>query len=108
MSIRPIERLFCLQNGSGNLSDKPTRREHLQAKIDRAHAARIKAEQFIDAEGDLNSWEAGAIGVELILAAHELAREFGPNVCERHLTRPAIPDSHSAAHDVNRRANGIS
>ena len=41
------------------MSDKPTRREHLQAKIDRAHAARIKAEQFIDAEEDLNSREAG-------------------------------------------------
>jgi len=34
------------------MSEQPTRREQLQAKIDRVYAARIKAEQFIDADGD--------------------------------------------------------
>lgn len=59
------------------MSDKPTRREQLQIKIDRLHTARIKAEQFIDAKGDLDSTEAVLIGAELVLAAKELASEFG-------------------------------
>jgi hypothetical protein len=59
------------------VSDGFTKRKELQAKIDRAHTARIKAERFIDAGRELNSHEAGAIGAELVLAAHELAREFG-------------------------------
>jgi hypothetical protein len=59
------------------VSDKPTRREQLQAKIDRVHAARIKAEQFIDTGGDLDSRVAVLIGAELVLAANELASEFG-------------------------------
>jgi hypothetical protein len=59
------------------MSDKSTRREQLQAKIDRVHSVRIKAEQFIDAGGDLKSKEALGIGVELSLAADDLASEFG-------------------------------
>jgi hypothetical protein len=59
------------------VTESSTRRKQLQAKIDRAHAVRIKAEQFIGAGGELNSQEAGEIGMELVLAAHELAREFG-------------------------------
>jgi hypothetical protein len=58
------------------MSEKATR-EQLQAKIDRVHQARIKAEQFIDAGKDLNSKEALPIGLELSLAADELAAEFG-------------------------------
>ena len=60
------------------MSDMPTRREHLQAKIDRVHKARMNAEQFIDAGGDLKSQEAGPIGMELIRATNDLAAEFGP------------------------------
>jgi hypothetical protein len=65
------------------VSDSSTKRKELQAKIDRAHTARNKAEQFIDAGGELNSHDAGAIGTELVIAAYELAREFGqPGVKE--------------------------
>jgi hypothetical protein len=59
------------------MSEKPTRKEELQAKIDRVHGARLKAEQFILAGRDLNSMEAVPIGAELSLAANELASEFG-------------------------------
>jgi hypothetical protein len=59
------------------MNNKTITREQLQEKIDRVHAARIRAEQFIDASGDLNSKEAVAIGVELVLAANGLASEFG-------------------------------
>jgi hypothetical protein len=58
------------------MSDKPTR-EQLQAKIDRVKTARIKAEQFINAGGDLNSEEALPIGMELSLAVAQLSCEFG-------------------------------
>jgi hypothetical protein len=64
------------------VSDKPTRREQLQVKIDRVHAARIKAEQFIDTGGDLDSTGAVLIGAELVLAANELASEFGRTFLE--------------------------
>ena len=59
------------------MNNKPTTREQLQGKIDRVHAARIRAEQFINASEDLNSKDAVAIGVELVLAANGLASEFG-------------------------------
>ena len=59
------------------MSDKPTKREQLQAMSDRVHAARMNAEEFIDAGGDLNSKEALLIGVELALAANALSTEFG-------------------------------
>jgi len=67
------------------MGDKPKRRAELQAKIDRVHAARIKAEEFIDSGADLNSKEAEPIGVELMRAASELSGEFGP---------PSIPERH--------------
>ena len=54
-----------------------TAREQLQAKLDRVHGARIKAEQFIHAGGNLHSEEAVPIGAELSFAADELAAEFG-------------------------------
>jgi hypothetical protein len=60
------------------MSDTSTRREQLQAKIDRVHAARMNAEEFINAVGNLSSQEAGPIGMELIRASSELATEFGP------------------------------
>jgi hypothetical protein len=53
------------------MSEKPTR-EQFQAKIDRAHAVRIKAEQFFNAGEDMNFKEALLIGIELSLAG-----EFG-------------------------------
>ena len=52
-------------------------RQQLQEKIDRVHEARMKAEHFIDAGGDLNSKEALLVGTELTLAADDLAAEFG-------------------------------
>jgi hypothetical protein len=59
------------------MSDDPTKRVQLQTKLDRVHAARIKAEEFIDGGGDLDSKGAVLIGVELVLATNELASEFG-------------------------------
>jgi hypothetical protein len=58
------------------MSEKPTRAQ-LKAKVDRVHEARMKAEEFINAGGDLNSEEAMAIGRELSLASDELAADFG-------------------------------
>jgi hypothetical protein len=79
----PVVKAWALRNCGICVSDSFTKRKELQAKIDRAHKARIKAEQFIDAGGELNSHEAGAIGTELVIAAYELAREFGqPGVKE--------------------------
>jgi hypothetical protein len=45
--------------------------------VERVHEARMKAEQFIEAGRDLNSKEAVPIGMELSLAADDLAAEFG-------------------------------
>jgi hypothetical protein len=59
------------------MSGKSTRREELQTKIDRVHAARLNAEQFIDGGGDLNFKEAMPIGMELLRAATDLSGEFG-------------------------------
>jgi hypothetical protein len=70
------------------MSVKPTR-EQLQTKIDRAHAARIKAEQFIDAGGDLDSKDAVPIGMELSLAANELSSDFG----QPFLKDPPVPEN---------------
>ena len=51
--------------------------QQLQVKSDRVHEARMKAEHFINAGGDLKSKEAVLIGMELSLAADDLAAEFG-------------------------------
>jgi hypothetical protein len=59
------------------MNNQTATREQLQAKIDRVHAARMRAEQFIDAGKNLDSKEAVEIGVELVLAANGLASEFG-------------------------------
>jgi hypothetical protein len=59
------------------MSETPKTRQQLQVKVERVHAARMKAEQFIDAGRDLNSKEAVPIGMELSLAADDLAAEFG-------------------------------
>jgi hypothetical protein len=48
-----------------------------QAKSDRAHAARIKAEEFVAAGGDLRSKEAAPLGLEMIQAWNDLCTEFG-------------------------------
>src|ERR1700722_12852591 len=56
---------------------KQARREQIRARADQLQTAKIKAEQFVDAGGDLNSKEAVTIGRELSLAANELSTEFG-------------------------------
>jgi hypothetical protein len=58
------------------MTETPSR-EQLQRKIDRVHEARMKAEQFVHAGGDLNSKDAVLIGMELSLAADDLASDFG-------------------------------
>ena len=59
------------------MSQTPMRLKELQNKIDRVHEARLKAEHFIASGGDLKSEEAVPIGMELSLAADDLAAEFG-------------------------------
>lgn len=59
------------------MTNQQTKREQLQAKSDRVHAARMNAEEFINGGGDMNSKEALLIGVELTRAANELSSEFG-------------------------------
>jgi len=49
----------------------------IEEKTARLHAAGQKAEAFIAAGGDLKSKEAVPIGMELIHAANEVAKELG-------------------------------
>jgi hypothetical protein len=53
-----------------------TNKEQFQKKVDRAHAARIKAEEFVATGGDLQSGEAVPLGVEMIEAWNDLSTEF--------------------------------
>jgi uncharacterized protein with NRDE domain len=53
-----------------------TNKEEFLAKVNRAHAARMKAEEFVVAGGDLRSEEAAPLGVEMLAAWNELATEF--------------------------------
>jgi hypothetical protein len=53
-----------------------TNKELFQKKVDRAHAARIKAEEFVAAGGDLQSDEAVPLCVEMIEAWNDLSKEF--------------------------------
>jgi hypothetical protein len=53
-----------------------TNKERFQVKVNRAHAARIKAEEFVAAGGDLKSTEAVPLSIEMIEAWNDLASEF--------------------------------
>jgi hypothetical protein len=53
-----------------------TNKELFQKKVDRAHAARIKAEEFVAAGGDLQADEGGPLCVEMIEAWNDLSKEF--------------------------------
>jgi uncharacterized protein with NRDE domain len=53
-----------------------TNKEEFLAKVNRAHAARIKAEEFVVAGGDLKSEAAAPLGIEMLEAWNELATEF--------------------------------
>jgi hypothetical protein len=53
-----------------------TNKEEFLAKVNRAHAARIQAEEFVRAGGDLKSEEAAPLGAEMLEAWNELATEF--------------------------------
>jgi hypothetical protein len=53
-----------------------TNKKELLAKVNRAHAARIKAEEYVRAGGDLKSEEAAPLGIEMLEAWNELATEF--------------------------------
>jgi hypothetical protein len=55
----------------------PTDKTLFLAKVNRAHAARIKAEEFVAAGGDLQSSEAEPIGREMLAAWDDLTSEFG-------------------------------
>jgi hypothetical protein len=54
-----------------------TNKEQFQRQVDRAHAARIKAEEFVAGGGDLNSKEEVQLGIEMIEAWNDLSTEFG-------------------------------
>jgi len=54
----------------------PTDKEQFRFKVNRAHAARIKAEEFVAAGGDLQSDEAVPLGFEMIEAWNDLVTEF--------------------------------
>jgi len=51
-------------------------KEEFLTKVNRAHAARIKAEEFVLAGGDLKSEEAAPLGIEMLEAWNDLATEF--------------------------------
>jgi hypothetical protein len=53
-----------------------TNKEEFLAKVNRAHAARIKAEEYVQAGGDLKSEEAAPLGIEMLEAWNELSTEF--------------------------------
>jgi hypothetical protein len=55
----------------------------MQAKIERVHAARMRAESFIFEEGDLQSEEAASIGLELQRSCNDLCSEFGPQSSDK-------------------------
>jgi hypothetical protein len=50
--------------------------QQFQFKVNRAHSARIAAEKFVLAGGDLKSIEAVPLGVEMIAAWDDLVAEF--------------------------------
>jgi hypothetical protein len=54
-----------------------TTREQWKAKTDRLERARIKAEEFVAAGGDLKSEEAVPLGLEMINACNEVTTLFG-------------------------------
>ena len=49
----------------------------IQEKTERLAAARQKVEEFVSAGGDLKSKAAVPVGLELVYAFSELAKEFG-------------------------------
>ncbi len=63
-----------------------TDKEVFLAKVNRAHKARIKAEEFVVAGGDLKSEAAASLGVEMLEAWNELATEF-PHPLLKHLPK---------------------
>jgi hypothetical protein len=54
-----------------------TNKARFQVKVNRAHAARIKAEEFVAAGGDLKSIDAVPLSIEMIEAWNDLSIEFG-------------------------------
>ena len=54
----------------------PTDKEQFRFKVNRAHAARMKAEEFVAAGGDLQSDEAIPLGFEMMEAWSDLLTEF--------------------------------
>ncbi len=52
----------------------------LQKKTERLRLAKERAEAFIAAGGDMKSPEAVPLGMELALAANEVAKDLGYNI----------------------------
>jgi uncharacterized protein with NRDE domain len=61
-----------------------TNKEEFLAKVNRAHAARIKAEEFVLAGRDLKSEAAAPLGIEMLEAWNELATEFAHPVLKNN------------------------
>jgi len=53
-----------------------TNKEEFLAKVNSAQVARIEAEEFVRAGGDLKLEEAAPLSVEMLEAWNELATEF--------------------------------
>lgn len=59
----------------------------IQEKTARLKAAREKVEAFVAAGGDLKSREAASLGMELVLAAHEVGVDLGYNILKPAATK---------------------
>lgn len=57
-------------------------KDEVRAKLERLEVARQKAEAFVAAGGDLKSREAEPVGLELVNAFADLARDFGYEIPE--------------------------
>jgi hypothetical protein len=60
----------------------------IQEKTARLETARKKVEAFVAAGGDLKSPEAVPLGLELLQAFDEVAKEFGPGIL-KPIKKPA-------------------
>lgn len=66
-------------------------KEELKAKTARLDKARLKAEEFVTAGGDLKSAEAVPIGMELIDAFNEVSTLFGHPILKDVSAQPSTP-----------------
>ncbi len=71
-----------------------TTKEEWKAKTDRLERARVKAEEFVAAGGDLKSKEAVPLGLEMINAFNELSTLFGHPILKDLNEEPKAPGTY--------------